>query len=84
MFDNLTFLSVLAGFALILVVGAKLGAGTPDSLVGLFVLPDMPARPKGVQEKDLPPFVFRDVPAPRTTTAAAPATGRRVLGTSAA
>ncbi len=59
MLDILTIVTLLAGYTLILVIGAKLGAG-PDSLNGLFTYQDMPSRPRGVQEADLPPFVFRD------------------------
>ena len=59
MLDALTLVSVFAGFLLIIVVGHKLGAGAPDSLAGLFMFQDEP-RPRGVQESDLPPFVFRD------------------------
>lgn len=71
MFDMLTTISLLAGFALIIVVGAKLGAGSPESLAGLFALEPMPARPRGVQEDDLPRFVFRDLS--RRGTSASPA-----------
>ena len=59
MLDALTVISLFAGFLLIIVVGHKLGAGTPHALSGLFMYQDDP-RPRGVQESDLPPFVFRD------------------------
>ena len=83
--DILTVLTVLAGFAFVIVVGAKLGAGSPESLAGLFVYQDMPDRPRGVQETDLPRFVFRDTPTthPSPARAAKPATGQ-VYGPSAA
>lgn len=68
MIDILTVVSVFAGFAFVIVVGAKLGAGSPDSLSGMFALDPMPARPQGVQEDDLPRFVFHDIPW-RSTTA---------------
>ena len=58
--DIPTIAFVFAGFAFILVVGAKLGAGSTDSVAGLFRLEAMPPRPRGVQEEDLPRFVFRD------------------------
>jgi hypothetical protein len=58
--DILTIAFVFAGFGFILVVGAKLGSGSPDSVVGLFRLEEMPPRPRGVQEDDLPRFSFRD------------------------
>jgi hypothetical protein len=60
MVDIITVLSVFAGFVFVLVVGAKLGAGSTDSVIGLFRFEDMPPRPHGVQESDLPRFVFRD------------------------
>ncbi len=60
MLEILTVAAVIAGFACIVAVGAKLGAGSPNSLTGLFVSPNQPPRPRGVQESDLPPFVFRD------------------------
>lgn len=84
MLDTLTFVSIFAGFVLILVVGAKLGAGSTDSVHGIFVLPAMPARPRGVQEEDLPPFVFRDARTIVSTGAAAQATVDRVFETYAA
>ena len=60
MLDIPTTLFVLAGLVLILVVGAKLGAGSPDSLVGLFVSPTLPTRSRlrGRQESEVPAFVF--------------------------
>jgi len=58
--DIITALSVFAGFVFILVVGARLGAGSTDSVIGLFRFEEMPPRPHGVQESDLPRFVFRD------------------------
>ncbi len=58
--DIITVLSLVAGFAFIIVVGAKLGAGSTDSVIGLFRFEAMPPRPHGVQESDLPRFVFRD------------------------
>ncbi len=57
--DIITILSVVAGFAFVIVVGAKLGAGS-DSVIGLYRFEQMPPRPRGVQETDLPRFVFRD------------------------
>jgi hypothetical protein len=56
----------------VIVVGARLGAGSHDSLAGLFASPTMPARPLGVQEPDLPRFFFRDATVDAT---AAPAGG---------
>ena len=41
MLDILTIVTLLAGYTLILVIGAKLGAG-PDLLNGLFTYQDMP------------------------------------------
>lgn len=57
---DIFILAVVAGFACVIVAAAKLGAGSPDSLANLLVMPTMPARPRGVQEDDLPRFNFRD------------------------
>jgi hypothetical protein len=67
--DILTTLSIFAGFAFVIVVGAKLGAGGTDSVIGLFRFEDMPPRPHGVQETDLPRFVFRDSKSPASGAA---------------
>lgn len=82
--DTLTILSVFAGFLFVIVVGAKLGAGSTDSIAGLFVLPAMPPRPRGVQENDLPPFVFRDAKPIGTSAVTAQATVRRAFEPKAA
>ena len=81
MSDILTIVAVVAGFALFIVVAAKLGGAMPDSLSGMFALEQLPARPQGVQEDDLPRFVFHDMPwrastasAAKPATAASPAT----------
>lgn len=58
--DILSILFVFAGFAFILAVGAKLGAGWTNSVIGLFRFEEMAPRPRGVQESDVPRFVFRD------------------------
>jgi hypothetical protein len=60
--DTLTIIAVVAGFALFIVIAAKLGGAMPDSLSGMFALDPLPARPQGVQEDDLPRFVFHDTP----------------------
>lgn len=62
MSDILTIVVVFAGFALFIAVAAKLGGAMPDSLSGMFALDPMPARPQGLQEGDLPRFVFHDTP----------------------
>ena len=58
---TLTIVLVIAVFALVIAAIAKLGAGLDDS-IGLFTSQAMPPRPRGVQEDDLPRFVFRDNP----------------------
>lgn len=60
MSDIFIIAAVIAGFAFVIVAAAKLGAGSHDSLVDMLVSPTMPARPQGVQENDLPRFIFRD------------------------
>jgi hypothetical protein len=59
--DILTIAAVIAGFAFVIVAIAMLGAGSHDSLADMLVSPTMPARPRGVQESDLPRFNFRDI-----------------------
>ncbi|MFL5722704.1 MAG: hypothetical protein ACJ78H_04880 [Chloroflexota bacterium] len=59
MSDGVITLTVVIGFAFILVAGSRLGAGSHHALAGLF-----PARggrdwPTGVQEEDGPRFVVR-------------------------
>ena len=66
MFETLASIGLLAGFVFVL----KLVAGPdPDErvLTGVFNIPSMHARPRGVQETDLAPFAFRD-PQPEATT----------------
>jgi hypothetical protein len=54
------FLLSLAVFASAIVTIAKLGGDTADWLANLWFAPTLPDRPQGVQEDDLPPFVFAD------------------------
>ncbi len=62
--EGLTFISVIAGFALIAVVGARLGAGTPAALAGLFPAQGVRDWPTGVQEADAPRFNLDAAPSP--------------------
>lgn len=55
----LTVLSI-AAFLLVILAVAKLAGDSADSFADLFIFPTMPARPRGVQEEDLPRFVFND------------------------
>ena len=52
-------IAVIVVFSIVLVAAARLGSGSVDSFVGLFSNPNMPPRPYGTQEDDLPPFRFR-------------------------
>ena len=54
------FIVSLAVFASAIVIIAKLGGDTADWLANLWIAPTLPDRPHGVQEDDLPPFVFGD------------------------
>ena len=54
------FIVSLAVFASAIVIIAKLGGDTADWLANLWFAPTLPDRPLGVQEDDLPPFVFGD------------------------
>ena len=56
--DGFTIVSVIVGFALVTVAGAKLGAGSHTSLQGLFPAQGRRDWPTGVQEVDAPRFVF--------------------------
>lgn len=60
MFEILIISSIVAGIALIVFLAARLDVGSTDAVDRLFVMSPMPARPRGTQEIDLPPFVFRD------------------------
>jgi hypothetical protein len=62
--EGLTFVSVIIGFALIAVAGARLGAGTPAALAGLFPAHGVRDWPTGVQEPDAPHFNLDAVPSP--------------------
>lgn len=63
--EGLTFVSVIAGFALIAAAGAKLGAGTPAALAGMFPAHGTRDWPTGVQEADAPHFVLAALPSQR-------------------
>jgi hypothetical protein len=67
----LSIIFAIAAFVLVILAIGKLGAGLDDSVSGLFLFPTMPARPRGVQETDLPRFVFQD--SKSVDTSAAPA-----------
>ena len=79
----LALIAITAGFALVVVVGAKIGAGAPHSLVGLY--PPQGGRdwPIGVQEGDVPRFRLAPVPVAEPTihesTEAVPAVRREHL-----
>lgn len=71
--DGLAFVSMIVGFAFIIVAGAKLGAGSPSALAGLFAAQGARDWPTGVQETDAPRFVI--APPSDPTTPAWPADG---------
>ena len=56
--EGLTFFSVIVGFALLTVAGARLGAGSQAALAGLFAANGARDWPLGVQEPDAPHFNF--------------------------
>jgi hypothetical protein len=56
--DGLAFISMIVGFGLVIVAGAKLGAGSHIALAGLFAIHGPSEWPTGVQEADAPRFVF--------------------------
>ena len=52
-------IALIAVYAVLLIVAARLGTGSVDSFVSLFDGPRTPPRPYGTQENDLAPFSFR-------------------------
>lgn len=70
-FDILSIVTVIGGFTFFVLLGAWLGAGSHASLAEMLVSSSMPARPRGVQESDLPRFVFGDADAEVFGTGAA-------------
>ena len=54
MTEFLSLLLVIVGFAFLFIATAKLGTGPQDAFDALFASPMPPARPRGVQENDLP------------------------------
>jgi hypothetical protein len=49
---------VIIGSAFPFIAAVKLGSGPQDALDALFASPLPPARPRGVQENDLPRFAI--------------------------
>ena len=54
--DGLILAAVIGGFAFVLIAGARLGAGAPSALSGLFPTQGRSDWPIGVQEGDVPRF----------------------------
>ena len=52
-------IALVAIFFTVVVIAARYGAGSVDSLVNMFGDPSAAKRPHGVQEDDLAPFSFR-------------------------
>jgi hypothetical protein len=82
--DILPLVFVVAGYALVIAIAARLGAGSTTSLADTLASPTMPARPRGVQESDLPRFVFREATAVDANAPPARAVAGRVYETGAA
>ena len=57
--------SVIVGFGLIALAGARLGAGSHVSLIGLFARAAIDEWPQGVQEGDVPRFAVEHADALR-------------------
>ena len=77
--DIITVLSVFAGFAFVIVVGAKLGAGSTDSVIGVFRFEDHAAATAAASRS--PTFLASSSATRRTSRPAqpdrpAPATGQ--------
>jgi hypothetical protein len=81
--DGLILIAIIGGFAFVVIAGAKIGAGAPHSLVGLY--PPQGGRdwPIGVQEGDVPRFRLSPGPVAQPTivesTKAVPAARRQHL-----
>ena len=58
MSEFLSLVLVIGGFAFLIIAVAKLGEGPQDAFDALFASPMPPARPRGVQENDLPRFAI--------------------------
>ncbi len=58
MSEFLSLVLVIVGFAFLFIAAVKLGSGPQDALDALFASPMPPARPRGVQENDLPRFAI--------------------------
>ena len=56
--EFLSLLLVIVGFGYLFMAAAKLGSGPQDAFDALFASPMPPARPRGVQENDLPRLAF--------------------------
>jgi hypothetical protein len=54
---SVELVSVIVGFGIITIAGARLGAGSHLSLIGLFARPVLNEWPRGVQEGDVPRFM---------------------------
>lgn len=54
--ESLVLVTVIVGFGLLIVAGARLGAGSHLSLAGLFPAQSGNDWPRGVQEPDVPRF----------------------------
>ena len=72
----------IALFALVVAIVRFVAGRTSDWLSAVYGAPTMLPRPRGVQEEDLPAFVFRDVPAPRHAPTRIPASFRVALQSS--
>jgi hypothetical protein len=64
--------AVLAGALAFAATRVEVASTSTSSFGGFVVSAPMPARPRGVQEEDLPPFVFHDRPAPVHARSSAP------------
>jgi hypothetical protein len=59
--------STMVGFGLVIVAGARFGAGSTLALRGLFPAQGRSDWPQGIQEGDVPRFVLDPAPALRST-----------------
>jgi hypothetical protein len=73
--DAVTIALVIAGFAGIALAGARFGAGSTTSFVGLFARSGQRTWPQGIQEPDAPRFVLERLGGPEDAAPVRNATG---------
>jgi hypothetical protein len=76
MSDGVVPLTLIVGFAFIVIAGSRLGAGSHQALAGLFASAGRRDWPTGIQEPDAPRFAVRHLDGLRPGQPAVIATSR--------